>query len=90
MDGFAIHHCSGVGWRREAAEDKYFSRVAEGLGNGRVPAIAGAKPPSRIGDMAHWDHWAAIAAALSSAASENHGGEFGVHGDIDFMSRKIF
>ena len=55
------------------------------MGNSKVPAIDGAKPPLRIDTMARWKHWAAISAALSSAAAENHGGEFGVHGDSDIV-----
>ena len=55
------------------------------MGNDKVPAIDSAKSMSLIDSMARWENWAAIAAALSSAANENHGDEFGVHGDIDIF-----
>ena len=49
---------------------------ANGLGN--------AKSPLQIRSMARWERRITHAAAMSTVAAENHGGDFGLHGDAIF------
>ena len=49
---------------------------ANGVGN--------AKSPLHIRSMARWERRTTHAAAISTVAAENHGGDFGLHGDAIF------
>ena len=43
-----------------------------------------AKSPPHVGSRGRWEHRMALSAAVSPIDAENHGGEFGVHGDAIF------
>ena len=49
-----------------------------------------AKSPPHVGSRGRWEHRMALAAAVSRLAAENHGGEFGVHGDAIFYFYFVF
>ena len=54
-------------------------------------AIDNVKLPWRNRSSARWEGRTSIATAVSSVVVENHGGEFGVHGDdVVFCLRENF
>ena len=58
--------------------------------NVNAPAVDGARSPLGIGSRAHWERWAAIAAAASAMVAENHDWDFGVHGDAIIFVLQCF